>query len=55
MARITNDIFKSTLHRVVAPFNFDENSEFYPERYSVAYIGHVNYDKEVDCLPNTYD
>ena len=51
MARWTNDRWRSTIHRVVAPTTESGNSV----RQSIGYFLHPNYDAEVRCLPGCFD
>lgn len=46
MQRWTNDVFRSTKHRVMIPN--DEKVKF--SRYSVAFFCHPNEDTEISCL-----
>ncbi|KAL8732784.1 MAG: hypothetical protein Q9166_002566 [cf. Caloplaca sp. 2 TL-2023] len=57
MARWSNDIIRSTKHRVVEPpFKGEkENIEGHPPRYSVAYFCNPNYDKWIEALPGTWE
>jgi len=58
LARWSNDIIKSTRHRVVEPPSGpeeDDDSDMYPARYSVAYFCNPNMDKFIEALPGTYD
>ncbi|KAL1987409.1 hypothetical protein VTN96DRAFT_3791 [Rasamsonia emersonii] len=55
LARWSNDIIKSTRHRVVEPPDgSDEESGMYPARYSVAYFCNPNMDRFIEALPGTY-
>ncbi|KAL1966832.1 hypothetical protein VTN77DRAFT_3797 [Rasamsonia byssochlamydoides] len=56
LARWSNDIIKSTRHRVVEPpvQEDNESSDMYPARYSVAYFCNPNLDKFIEALPGTY-
>ncbi|KAF8634607.1 hypothetical protein AX15_000813 [Amanita polypyramis BW_CC] len=55
LARWSNDIIKSTRHRVVEPHGLpDDTSNMYPARYSIAYFCHPNLDKFIEVLPGTY-
>jgi isopenicillin N synthase-like dioxygenase len=55
LARWSNDIIKSTRHRVVEPSAPEDNkSDMYPSRYSVAYFCNPNMDKFIEALPGTY-
>lgn len=47
MQRWTNDVFRSTKHRVVVP-DSDRASQ---SRYSIAFFCHPNDDTEISCLP----
>lgn len=60
LARWSNDIIKSTLHRVVEPprkergeHDVGENG-FYPARYSIAYFCNPDFDCWIEALPGTY-
>ena len=57
LARWSNDVFRSTLHRVVSPSLqklADKNSmgSMVPARQSVAFFCNPNFDAEIACLPN---
>ncbi|GAD95358.1 hypothetical protein PVAR5_4000 [Paecilomyces variotii No. 5] len=56
LARWSNDIIKSTRHRVVEPPSpvEEDKSDTIPARYSVAYFCNPNIDKLIDALPGTY-
>lgn len=56
LARWSNDTIKSTNHRVVQPpaTNSAEKSDYYPERYSMAYFCNPNFEKIIEALPGTY-
>jgi isopenicillin N synthase-like dioxygenase len=57
LARWSNDIIKSTRHRVIEPPHEEhesDSSEKYPPRYSVAYFCNPNMDKFIEALPGTY-
>lgn len=49
LARWSNDVLRSTLHRVVAPSG--EGREETPKRQSIAFFCNPNFDAEIDCLP----
>lgn len=49
LARWSNDIIKSTEHRVVSP-PIKPNDSLYPARYSIAYFGNPNPAAEIACL-----
>ena len=50
MSRWTNDCWRSTPHRVIAPTNTSENNS-YPSRQSVAFFCQINPDEIVTCIP----
>ncbi|PHH70898.1 hypothetical protein CDD82_6860 [Ophiocordyceps australis] len=52
LARCSNDLIKSTLHRVVQPPH--KTGHQYPARYSIVYFGNPTRDAVVDTLPGTY-
>ncbi|GAQ09726.1 hypothetical protein ALT_7047 [Aspergillus lentulus] len=59
LARWSNDIIKSTRHRVVEPpciagVDADDGSDTYPARYSIAYFCNPNMNKFIDVLPGTF-
>ncbi|KAL5343084.1 hypothetical protein BJX70DRAFT_354427 [Aspergillus crustosus] len=58
LARWSNDTIKSTKHRVIEPPKIhgqeEDESEFYPERYSIAYFCNPNIDKFIEAIPGTY-
>lgn len=60
LARWSNDIIRSTLHRVVEPprkegYDVDVGQDgFYPARYSVAYFCNPDFDRWIDALPGTF-
>ncbi|KAJ3330737.1 hypothetical protein HDU76_005000, partial [Blyttiomyces sp. JEL0837] len=53
LARWSNDIIKSTEHRVVSPppSSITSTTERYPARYSIAYFCNPNMDAVIECLP----
>jgi isopenicillin N synthase-like dioxygenase len=51
LARWSNDVIKSTLHRVIEPPV--EHGIEYPARYSVAYFGQPNLDAWIEGIPGT--
>lgn len=56
LARWSNDLVKSTLHRVVQPNHVAANEdEMYPERYSIAYFCNPDFDKMIEALPGTWE
>ncbi|KAL4795980.1 hypothetical protein BDV19DRAFT_361864 [Aspergillus venezuelensis] len=58
LARWSNDTIKSTKHRVIEPPKVvgeeGDESDTYPERYSVAYFCNPNTDKFIEAIPGTY-
>ncbi|KAL4761743.1 isopenicillin N synthase family dioxygenase [Aspergillus foveolatus] len=58
LARWSNDTIKSTRHRVIeppkAPGSDEDDTDMYPERYSVAYFCNPNMDKFIEAIPGTY-
>ncbi|KIJ56760.1 hypothetical protein M422DRAFT_149016 [Sphaerobolus stellatus SS14] len=52
LARWSNDTFRSTLHRVVAPRRQFENDEFTPARQSIAFFCNPNGGATISCLPH---
>ncbi|THV08323.1 Clavaminate synthase-like protein [Dendrothele bispora CBS 962.96] len=54
LARWSNDVLRSTLHRVVAPpvMKISETEAVTPARQSVAFFSNPNFDTEIECLPN---
>lgn len=64
LARWSNDIIKSTLHRVVEPprkevrgghnVSGGNEDEYYPARYSIAYFCHPDFDRWIEALPGTF-
>lgn len=48
MERWSNGLFKSTVHRVVAPYTASKDL---PERYSIAYFVKPNREATISCLP----
>ena len=51
LARWSNDIFRSTLHRVVAPPT-TASDDMTPARQSIAFFCNPNFGAEIGCLPN---
>ncbi|TFK24074.1 Clavaminate synthase-like protein [Coprinopsis marcescibilis] len=51
LSRWSNDVLRSTLHRVVAPTT-PAPSEMTPRRQSIAFFCNPNFNAEVSCLPN---
>ncbi|TKX19369.1 hypothetical protein C1H76_8555 [Elsinoe australis] len=54
LARWSNDMIKSTKHRVMEPPNADPNEEVRPARYSIAYFCNPDFRKFIDAIPGTY-
>ncbi|KAF4619591.1 hypothetical protein D9613_005171 [Agrocybe pediades] len=56
LARWSNGVLRSTLHRVVAPsaeqVKASENAGITPKRQSIAFFCNPNFSAEVACLPN---
>ncbi|TFK43673.1 hypothetical protein BDQ12DRAFT_675365 [Crucibulum laeve] len=54
MARWSNDVLRSTLHRVVAPpaKQISEKETVTPARQSIAFFCNPNFSAEISCLPN---
>ncbi|KAK0206702.1 Clavaminate synthase-like protein [Desarmillaria ectypa] len=54
LSRWSNDILRSTLHRVVAPpaKQINEGEAVTPVRQSIAYFSNPNFTTEISCLPN---
>jgi len=54
MARWSNDVLRSTLHRVVAPpaQKISESETIAPARQSIAFFCNPNFDAKISCLPN---
>jgi len=54
LMRWSNDIVRSTVHRVRAPPHFTSKDGLTPERYSIPYFCAADFDTVVDCIPGTY-
>lgn len=52
LARWSNDVVKSTVHRVVEPPT-KGSEEVHPARYSIAYFCNPNFDKFIEAIPGT--
>ncbi|KAF9058011.1 hypothetical protein BJ165DRAFT_1398176 [Panaeolus papilionaceus] len=54
LARWSNDVLRSTLHRVVAPpaTAISDTEGVTPARQSIAFFNNPNFSAEVSCLPN---
>jgi len=57
LARWSNNVLRSTLHRVVAPpaQKINESESLTPARQSIAFFCNPNFSAEVSCLPNCGD
>lgn len=53
LQRWSNDIIRSTEHRVVSPPT-PPTGDHYPARYSIAYFCNPNWDATIDCLEGCY-
>lgn len=51
LARWSNDMIKSTKHRVVEP---PTHADVHPARYSIAYFCNPNFDAWIESIPGTY-
>jgi len=55
LMRWSNDLIKSTIHRVRAPPSITDDHEMMtPERYSIPYFCSADFDTVVECLPGTW-
>ncbi|KLO13401.1 Clavaminate synthase-like protein [Schizopora paradoxa] len=54
LQRWSNDIIRSTVHRVRAPPNLTSADGMTPDRYSIPYFCSTDFSKTVECLPGTY-
>ena len=56
LERWSNDLIRSTKHRVVQPpFMGEEKENGHPPRYSIAYFGNPDFDKWIEALPGTWE
>lgn len=56
LARWSNDVIRSTKHRVVEPPSTGkEQDEGYPPRYSIAYFCNPDFDAWIEALPGTWE
>ncbi|KAL9118464.1 MAG: hypothetical protein Q9187_004988, partial [Circinaria calcarea] len=65
LARWSNDLIKSTMHRVVEPpskteeeekiVGEDDAEDEYPARYSIAYFCNPDFNKWIEALPGTWE
>ena len=51
MMRWSNDVLRSTPHRVLSDPRIPDDAETEPERYSIAFFCNPNKETLVDCLP----
>ncbi|KAI0632130.1 thymine dioxygenase [Trametes polyzona] len=54
MMRWSNDVIRSTIHRVRAPPGVQTADGMTPERYSIPYFCAPDFSAVVECLPGTY-
>ncbi|KAI0346700.1 thymine dioxygenase [Trametopsis cervina] len=54
LARWSNDIIRSTIHRVRAPPNSVSKDGMTQERYSIPYFCAPDFNTVVDCIPGTF-
>ena len=57
LARWSNDVLRSTLHRVVAPpaQKVSETEGITPKRQSIAFFCNPNQGAKIECLPNCWN
>ncbi|ETW80196.1 hypothetical protein HETIRDRAFT_147042 [Heterobasidion irregulare TC 32-1] len=55
MMRWSNDVVRSTIHRVQAPQGLVSPDGMTPERYSIPYFCSTDFDTVIECLPGTFD
>lgn len=56
LARWSNDLIRSTKHRVVEPpVKAREDEDEYPPRYSMAYFCNPDFDRTIEALPGTWE
>lgn len=55
LMRWSNDMIRSTKHRVVEPPLEEADVEEYTARYSVAYFGNPDFHKMIEVLPGTWE
>ncbi|CAG7557645.1 unnamed protein product [Fusarium equiseti] len=53
LTRWSNDMIKSTIHRVVEPPR--KEAESYPPRYSIAYFCNPNFKSFIEAIPGTFE
>lgn len=51
LSRWSNDVLRSTLHRVVSPPPTPSDPDTVPGRQSIAFFSNPNFDAEIACLP----
>lgn len=56
LSRWSNDLLRSTLHRVVAPRakKINDHQQITPARQSIAFFCNPNAGARIECLPNCY-
>ncbi|KAH9854674.1 thymine dioxygenase [Lenzites betulinus] len=54
MMRWSNDVIRSTIHRVRAPPHLSSTDGMTPERYSIPYFCSPDFFAVIECLPGTY-
>ncbi|KAH9922796.1 thymine dioxygenase [Epithele typhae] len=54
MMRWSNDVIRSTIHRVRAPPGMKTEDNMVPDRYSIPYFCAPEFTQVVECLPGTY-
>ncbi|OBZ71618.1 hypothetical protein A0H81_08344 [Grifola frondosa] len=54
LMRWSNDMIRSTIHRVRAPPGAASNNGIIPDRYSIPYFCSADFPIVVECLPGTY-
>ena len=52
LQRWSNEVLKSTIHRVVLPVG-DDRAPTTPQRNSIAFFSNPNLHQMIECLPNT--
>jgi isopenicillin N synthase-like dioxygenase len=62
LSRWSNDLIRSTRHRVIQPpprpeemEDKDDEDAVFPERYSIAYFCNPNFDRWIEVLPGTWE
>ena len=54
LTRWSNDLIRSTVHRVIEPPTQSNNGK-YPPRFSVAYFCNPDFDRTIEALPGTWE